>query len=423
MSDLLSSAKLPHDEFMARIDAEIARTRQVETATPEPTPEPTPQQIESQKIMLDWILSKPVEHEPTPAAPGSYTFDEVREKIIASFGVEHFKANGFSTKRVHCPFHEDKRPDATLHREKGLYCFPCGQTYTWKALAAKLGIPWIVKEADNPAALDGMIGMSRAERRAFISAGFTNLARALDVCIDRELTGQFFTFRELTDALGDVLKDRAIRESFDNLKGKNLPNKEGGEFLTDFFLSYSCYLKKVKKTSKTPPHRKTGGKEGRPQDIIRIPTTAEITEAAGVSPDVHYSMTPDVIGNAANYRAACMADVINRRPGTYPRSKLAKAAGDVSYPTIKAYCDRTGIARTPQFDRKELTPEEITQLPENYAVLRMTKGKTAHREYMEDERGIKYPLTITGAIQAAANGGGKLYRVERLASDYRPGTA
>jgi hypothetical protein len=415
MSDLLTNARIPHDEFMARMDAEIARTRQTETRTPEPAAA----QVQSQKIVLDWIMSKPVQHETATTAPGySYTFDEVREQIITAFGVEYFKPNGFSTKRVRCPFHDDKRPDATLHRENGLYCFPCGKTYPWKALAGKMGIPWIVKETDEPAAMgDGIIGMSRAERRAFITAGFTNLARVLDVLIDREFTGQYFTFRELTAALGDVLKDRCIREAFDNLRGKNLPEKEGGEFLTDFFRSYTCYLKKVKKTSKTPLHRKTGGKEGRPQEIVKIPTVAEITEAARALPDVHYGMTPDVIGHAANYRAACMADEINRRPGTYPREKIAKPLG-ISYPTIAAYCDRAGIVRTPQFDKKELTPEEITQLPENYAVMKMTNDNP--RAYMEDERGTHYALTKTGAMRAAANGGGKLYRVERLASDYRP---
>jgi hypothetical protein len=264
---------------------------------------------------------------------------------------------------------------------------------------------------------EGVIGMWRAERRAFVSAGFTNLARVLDVCIDREYTGQFFTFRELRDALGDVLQTRCIEDAFDNLRGKNLPNKEGGELQTEFFLSYTSYLKKVKKPSVIPPHRKTGNPRGKPQDIVKIPTIAEITQAAGVLPDVHYGMTPDVIGNAANYRAACMADVIRRKPGTYTRDQHAKPLG-ISYPTIAAYCERAGIVRTPQFDRKELTPEDVTALPENYAVMKMTKDNP--RAYMEDERGKKDALTIAGAMQAAANGGGKLYRVERLASDYRP---
>jgi hypothetical protein len=428
MSALLDAARIPHDDFMARVDAEIARTRQPVTTQPQAqpveleTPEPTPEQIQKQKIVLDWILSKPSAYDPQPAAPGvSYTFDEVREKIIASFGVEYFKPNGYSVKRVTCPFHDDKHPSATIHREKGLYCFPCGQMYTWKAIAEKLGIPWTVKAVEDPAAMgEGIIGMSRAERRAFIAAGFTNLARVLDVCIDRQYAGQYFTFQELTTALkGSTLQDRCIRQAFDNLKGKNLPEKEGGEFLTDFFRSYTCYLKKVKKPSKTPPHRKTGGKEGRPQDIIRIPTVAEITEAAGVLIDVHYGMALDVIGNAANYRAACMADEIRRKPGTYPRSKIAAPLG-ISYPTIKAYCDRAGIARTPQPVKKtELTPEEVTQLPENFAVMKMTKGKVKGA-YMEDERGGRYALTKAGAMRAAAMGGGKLYRVEYQASDYRP---
>ena len=414
MSDLLTDARIPHDEFMARMDAEIARTRQVEAQTPEPTPE----QLQAQKIVLDWIVSKPAKHEPRQdTAAYSYTFDEVREKIIAAFGVEYFKPNGFSVKRVHCPFHDGKKPAATVHREKGLYCYRCGETFTWKALAEKLGIPWIVKAVEDTAALDGIIGMSRAERRAFIAAGFTNLARVLDVCIDRELTGQYFTFRELTAALGDVLKDRCIESAFDNLRGKNLPNKEGGELQTDFFRSYTCYLKKVKKASVIPPHRKTGNPRGKPQEIIRIPTVAEITEAAGVLPDVHYGMAADVIGNAANYRAACTADAFHRQPGTYTRGAIAKWTG-ISYPTIKTQCERAGIVRTPQFDRKELTPEEITTLPENYAVMKMTKDNP--RVYMEDERGGRYTLTKAGARQAASNGGGKLYRVERLAADYRP---
>jgi hypothetical protein len=379
---------------------------------------------------LAWVVNDVLTDIPTsldeafnpPAAPIAYTFDEVREDIIRTLGVDRFKVNGFSVKPVHCLFHEDKTPSAQLHREKGLYCFTCGQMFTWKQLAGELGIPWTVSQVETPIIGD-FIGMSRAERRAFIKAGFTNLARVLDVTIDRELGGQLFTLRELNKILSGIVSTRCTWDAFNQLRGKRLLNKRGGEYLTLFFLSYSSQHKEGKESVKYSPHRKTGGKKGNPAVYARIPTPQEIQAAVKVAPDVHYGMTRKEIASAAEYRAACMADVVNRRPGKYTRDQHAKPLG-ISYPTIKVYCDRAGIIRTPQPPKlTELTPEDVLQLPENHNALKLAirQKKVKAGEFMQDERGIKHELTQAGAKQAATMGGGKLYRAAYLASDYKPG--
>jgi hypothetical protein len=372
---------------------------------------------------LAWVVNDVLTDIPTslddafnpPAAPIAYTFDEVREDIIRALGVDRFKANGWSIARVACPFCGDKRPVATIHIEKGLHCFVCNKMATWKQTAAKLGIQWTVSQVE-PSIIGDFIGMSRAERRAFISAGFTNLARVLDVMIDRELGGQLFTLRELTVILSGIVSTRCTWDVFNQLRGKRLPNKRGGEYLTLFFLSYSCQHKEGKESVKY-------SRRGQPAVYARIPTPQEIQEAANVLPDVHYGMTRKQIASAAEYRAACMADEIIRKPGKYARIQLTKPLG-ISAPTVKVYCDRAGIVRTPQPPKlTELTPEDVLQLPENHNALKLAirQKKVKAGEFMQDERGIKHELTQAGARQAATMGGGKLYRAAYLASDYKPG--
>jgi hypothetical protein len=363
-----------------------------------------------------WLTSLPqiqiADPAPTHTTPAPVYFGDdvlagIKQQITTALGVSQFKADNFSVRNISCIFHDDKNPSASLHKEKGLYCHTCGKMYTWKELAGELGIDWTFSNTATITALPvGIVGMSREARRVYISLKLTNFARAMDILIDLERGGDTLSLKEFTELVQPYMKGKPARVVFEQLRGKNLPDNLPNEITALFSAGTS------KKQSKR------GRNEGRPQTTARIPTHAEITTAAEVTPSVYYGMSLDVISNAANYRAACMADEIKRKPGTYPRSKVAGWVG-CSYPTIKTNCKRAGIVRTPQFRKTELTPEEITQLPENYAVLKMTKPGI-HMEYMEDERGKRYALTVAGAIQAAANGGGKLYRVERLAADYRP---
>jgi hypothetical protein len=379
--------------------------------------------------------------EPQPihqTGPGAYveTFGEmdplapIRAQIADAFGVEIFGSKGFGVKPngkslgLLCPFHKDTDPSASLHQVKGLYCHTEHKWYTWKDLARELGIAWQF-ETRTPApeyteaAAPSVTGMSRAERRAFIAAGFTNMARALDVLIDQERGGEIVTFAELRNILLPFMADRSVRNVFDNLRGLKLPNEQAGEFLTLFTPSSSLQHSEGTKTVK---NSKRGRLEGRPRKTARIPTRAEIAKAANVVPDVCYLMTVEQIRSAAEYRAACMADEIWRKPGKYARKQLTAPMGIKSNSTIKAYCERVGIVRTPQPPKLvELTPAQVLELPENHRARRLmiAQKKIKPNAYMVDERGTRHELTQAGALHAAAMGGGKLYRAEYQASDYR----
>ena len=356
-------------------------------------------------------------------APLQYTFEEVREKIIHALGVDRFKANGFSVKPISCLFHDDEHPSANLHREKGLYCFVCGETFTWKRLAGALGIPWRIDPATDPAprTSTGIVGMSRETRRVFIREGLTNLARALDVLIHLERGGETMTLKEFSACLSPYLSAKCIRVAFDQLHGKNLPESGEGEFLTFFSPSLFFSTEEESKRVKNSPHRKTSKPEGRPAATVRAPTLAEITDAARVTPRVYYAMDPETIKNAADYRAEAIADQFKRKPGTYPLSQTKEWLGTSAH-TVRRYARRRGIQVTPQIKLTELTPEDVLALPENYIEFRklVKQKKLSTRVFLTDENNYIYPYTKNGAKFAAYRGGGKLYRAERLASHYGP---
>lgn len=381
---------------------------------------------------LYWLMGLPrveiADPEPvheTPAPDYSITDTDplaaMRQAITARLGVRSFNADGFSAKNIACLFHDDQNPSASLHVEKGLYCHACQQWYTWKALAEALGIPWTFTTVTNTytAGRLGIVGMSREARRALISQGLTNLARALDILYTCDLGGSDLTFREFRGIVKAGLKAKALRVAWEHLQGKNLPAKVKVSFCPFFSLP----ILQPKESKKKVKNSKRGRAEGRPEQAVRIPTEQELNAALDVAPANYYGMDLHlVIGDPARYRAEALADEVRRKPGKYARAQLAAPLG-ISYPTIKAYCERAGIDRQPNPPKlTELKPEEIAALPANYRALRLEilKKHIAPNVYLQDERGNRHAYTQAGAQQSASMNGGKLYRAEYQASTYTP---
>ena len=362
----------------------------------------------------------PTHTTPAPVYFGEDPLSEIKQAITAALGVDRFGADNFSIDNILCRFHDDKHPSASLHRENGLYCHACGDWYTWKQIAAELGIVWPFESTVTLTALPvGIIGMSREARRVFISAGLTNLSRALDVLLDAGRGGEVMTLAEFTASVLPALTVETARVTFKHLRGMNLPTKPRGSFGCVFSFLNSLQHKEGKKVTR---NSKRGRAEGRPQARATIPTESQVNQALGIVPSHYYGMTPEVIGNAKQYRAACMADVIRRKPGKHARKQLAEPLG-ISYPTIKAYCEVAGIIRTQTPPKlKDLTPEDVIALPADHRERRLMllQKKAQPNVYLLDERGTRHEYTQAGARQAAALGGGKLRRAEYQASDYRP---
>lgn len=356
---------------------------------------------------------------PAPMYNGGDLLADIKQTLTARLGVSRFGADGFSVNNVKCPFHDDRTPSASLNRDWGLWCHTCGEAYTWKALAERLGVPWEfspVTVTYTPAPV-GIVGMSREARRVLIANGLTTLARALDLLFDLRRGGEIVTRTEFSEAVLLALKAKARRVAWENLLGTNLPSKTN-EFLTLFFLSSLQHTEDKKKGKNS----KRGRAEGRPAKLARIPTEHELNAALDIAPAHYYGMTLEQISNAAQYRAEALADEIRRKPGKYARAQLAAPMG-ISFPTIKNYCDRAGIERTQNPPKlTELKPENITVLPANYRALRLAilKKQQAPNVYLQDERGNRFAYTQTGAQQSAEMSGGKLYRAEYQASTYTP---
>jgi hypothetical protein len=368
---------------------------------------------------VEVIAPTPTHTTPTPVYFGIDPLAEIKTKITSLLGVEKFGTDNFSLKNIRCIFHDDKRPSASLHKDKGLYCHSCVKAYTWKELADRLGVDWTFSTTTIAALPIGIVGMSREARAAMIAEGATNEARAFDVLIDLDRAGEDYTLKELQAVLLPHITKATTRAIFERLQGKKIPKQEDGSFCCVFSFLITLQHEEGKKVSK---NSKRGRAEGRPQGTVRTPTAAQLTQAVGVTASHYYAMPADVISNAKLYRAACMADVIRRKPGKHARKQLADPLG-ISYPTIKTYCDAAGIVRTPQPPKKtELTPAQVIALPADHNALKLmiAHKKIKSNVFLEDESGGRHEYTQAGAKQAAAMGGGKLYRMEWQASDYRP---
>lgn len=395
-----------------------------------------------------WLMQLPrVEIEP-PATAEPVTFSAayfgdplaaIRQEITRALNVYNFGADGFSLKNIPCLFHGDDDPSASLHGEKGLYCHTCSKWYTWKACAIALGIPWEFTHATttswNPASAvkpqNHIVGLSREARNSLITIGLTDLARVLDVIYHVRLTADplrpvpdAMTLDEFTACLARVIDGRftfkpyTIRKVFMQLQGKSLSDE--GEFLRDFFPSFILQQEESKKILKNSKRGRKG--EGRPRNRVTIPTEAELNSALGVMPTRYNWLSVFDLETSQQYRAECMAQPIRDRPGKYARAQIAAPLG-ISNPTIGKYCKLAGIIRTPQPPKlTELKPEEVIALPKDHKdlVLMRHQKQIKPNMFLQDERGVRHEYTQRGASQAAMMGGGKLYRAEYQASEYRP---
>ncbi len=394
---------------------------------------------------LFWLQSLPqiAVKEPVPMhttiAPAYFPYSttqqdplaQIKQAITARLGVETFAEDGYSLENIPCVFHNDQDPSAGLHVDKGLHCFVCGW-HTWKELAQELGIAWPWAHTVTISAVPvGIVGMSREARSILISAGLTNLARALDILIDNHRGGDILTLAEFTACVGPMIGDSTARLAFDNLRGLRLPKtltKIGeGSIRANLTLLNTLQHTEGTNSRGNSPHRSTGKPMGKPQARAKVPTEADINAALDIKPAnryglTYYPMAPNVIGNAKRYRAEVLRDVIRRKPGKYARKQIKNLAGIRSNSTIKVYCDETGTVRTPQPPRLiELTPAQLLELPTNHRErVKLIKQKKLNPvPCLQDERGIKHEYTQAGAQRADDLGEGKLYRVEYQASDYR----
>ncbi len=344
---------------------------------PEPLPQPQPAaRLEAQ---ADHSASIPQEYK-----------DLVADRLFAT----EYQGDGFTAKNVHCPFHHDETPDASLHHEKGLYCHACGRWYTWNETGIKLGVgslkAWLGANS---------LAISTILREKLISKGHLSLARLLDVfALAGWQPGREFTRKDALTVAKDLLKPKTIRTA------------------TEQLVTYCPFFTPLTLAVKKNRGEKKGKKSCRPENIYKLPALNDIADKLGVI-QMHFDvMPPEKIKRAADYRAEVYAAYPRRKPGIYARKKLADRIG-VSAQTSRKYDKLAGLKVTPNTSRHEMTPQELDDLPE------ILPKKRKRHIWLEDERGNKYPPLKKALAMIAQRGGGQVYRVRQLANTYGPGDA
>lgn len=347
---------------------------------------------------------------PVPAGDVTDIPAEYRQLVADALGVTGYGSDHFSRHNVHCPFHDDRHPDASLHELKGLFCHPCGRWYTWSETAVKLGLEsyhdWRLAHPEPRRA--PLHQLSTEVREALISKGLTTTARLLDALYSAGLKpGDSFTVAQavqLCEPYG--LSQWAIYRAL-NPQPPKTKNQPAGDLLR-FFLPFSLQHSQPAKTAKKSI-------KGRPAQAFKMPGPDEVGRELGVNPAKwahHDKMPAPMLRKAKLYRAEVYAALPRRKPGNYARKTLAGRLG-VCPRTAYTYDKYAELSVSPRFERVELEQADLEQLPEE-------RKDAAPNVWLEDSKGRRYQPTKRGAAYALQYVD-KLWRVEQLANHYGPG--
>ncbi len=204
--------------------------------------------------------------------------------------------------------------------------------------------------------------------------------------------GRKFTRKEILAASSGILSGWTIRKATDELAS-----------ICGFFPPSSLQHSMGEKHSKN----------GRPSNILIVPNMNDLATNLGVTP-MHYDpINIHKMNSAANYRAEVYAAIPRRKPGKYPRKFLTQRVG-VTPRTGRSYDKRSDLQVTPNFDKKELSQNEINLLPID------GNPRQKFNEWLEDEHGKRYCATKSSVFRMKRNGGKKIFLVKQLANTYEP---
>jgi hypothetical protein len=352
----------------------------------------------------EWLLSLPrlettpqaspektshLEHSRHESVPAGYN-----EMVIKALGVERFKSDGNSRENVHCPFHNDIIPSASLHREKGLYCHTCGRSYLWQEIGIHLGIGTIKEwRLSQPASMPCQL--STETREALIRRKLTNISRVFDALyIASWKPGREFAIKEAAA----VCKPFGI-----SIKTLYKISNRNNKSFSPFFPT-TMGLKKKEVNS---------GKKSCPRRGFRLLSPGEVNSLVGMDDNhwQHYDpISTGALGNVTDYRADVHAAMIRRRPGNYPRKFLADRLG-VGPKTTRAYDELADLEVIPNYHKTKLSMDEAATLPDD--------RKEMPGNVWLESNGKKFAPTKDGALRAFQEGH-TVYKIEQLANYYGP---
>ena len=344
----------------------------------------------------------------------NFIFLEDRKVQIArALGVTSYSSKGYS-KNLACPFHEDTKPSASLHRDFGLHCFKCGWM-GWKKVAEMIGVEW---ENNIPEPVYRTNALGDELIQAMIKAGYSTLANVLEKLY--RVGWRIHRVFSVKDLIAQGIPPWRARKAFAQMDGReadkrkqNKRAKKGkresifcGELDAFFLLNKEALIL-----------NKNSGR-GRPTNVKRLPNPDDLAAVFRVKVTRYTQIATR--SNMADWRAEVYALQIDREPGTYPRKALCQPLG-ISNSTAISYDKRARVIVTPNVERVELknadglpdTPELKATWLETEEVVTDQTGNVKFRQFAATKAGY------SRASKNVAKHGGAIWLVKQLANDYR----
>jgi hypothetical protein len=345
-------------------------------------------------------------------AQRDYIIPEDRKARIArALGITSYNQKGYS-KNITCPFHDDTKPSAALHREFGLHCFREDKWYRWRDLADVIGMKW---ETTIPVPLYREIALGDELIQEMVKAGYSTLAFVLETAYRAGwMPKQEITIQSLC-TLG--MPTWRARKAFAQMDGReadkrkrDLANRSFCGELASFFLLH-------KEGTELNKNSKRGRREGRPRRTKVLPHPDDLARLFDVKVTRYTKIAEKP--NIADWRAEVYALPIDRDPGSYPRRELCRPLG-ISATTGRAYDKRACVTVTPNVKRVELkSADGLPDTPvlkgtwlETEEVIMNKKGKEKFRQFTATKLGY------SRALKNAKEHGGSVWLVKSLANDY-----
>lgn len=277
-------------------------------------------------------------------------YEQSIHEITRILGVHKFKSNGFSARNIKCLFHNDRQPSASLHREKGLYCHSCGQWYTWKAMAGKLGVEWHTAKKSKQVhtyLTDEVIQKFLVHKRIRACQVLSELYRL-------GYENKVLNVKEIIAVTGcsNSVVARMTKESL---------------FFPSLPTSYN-----IQEEGK----RGNNSKRGRKQRFLRVPTLSELETLLDCDDSKRF-YTLEVSEDVAELKAEVIALPVKRakdQTAQLPRMYLGRAAGVKSPKTVRKYMkmvsdiekdEDEGLLTVAEFDVMPETQKEYEQTRKN----------------------------------------------------------
>ena len=370
-----------------------------------------------------WLLSLPKKKLKTPISKkktkprvifensNSDVLFQTRLLIADALGVWGFRPDGYSENLVHCPFHSDENPSASLHSEIGLHCFAEGEWYTWEKLIKKLKATGALEKATLNNQVDKLseLGLTTDIRECLLQQRATTAARILDILyLSGVKPGDIVTAQQVWEKCKPY--DISLNTVYRVLnKYSHSGNGMGLEIFAIFSPFYS--FQHVIREDHAKKYRR-----GRREIKYRIPTLEELENKLAVAQKIrHYDpISSRALRENKLYRAEVHAAMPKRRPGNYSRRFLGERIG-VSSKTTRNYDKMVNLEIVYRLKRRVMTLGDILTLPSDEELAH--KPSKNFCRWLETESGRRYKPTRDGARRALATNE-TVYIVKQLVSHY-----